>query len=98
MNKWQECGLEEIRKFEIPQVGTPYFGKVAPSVDAFGEPLRKNGAAVAATMPSVNARVRHLRSGKTGTVTYVASIGQCIAVGFDDGTVAMCEPKDLSVE
>ena len=57
-----------------------------------GLDMRKEAGAILKT----GGRVRHRRSGKLGTVKYAGtSGGQCIAVGFDDESVAMCDAKDL---
>ena len=57
-----------------------------------GLDMRKEAGAILKT----GGRVRHRRSGKLGTVKYAGTGGgQCIAVGFDDESVAMCEGKDL---
>jgi hypothetical protein len=41
--------------------------------------------------PTVGGRVRHLPSKQLGIVTHAGTgDGQCIAVGFDDGSVSLC--------
>jgi hypothetical protein len=90
-DKWAECGLSGAAG-----LGSNRFEKAAQELDGFGEPLRKNAREVESSFPSVGGRVRHVATGKTGTVTYMGvTEGQSVAVKFDDGSVALCKAKDL---
>ena len=98
-DKWAACGLSDA-----PSVKANHFEKAARDLDGFGEPLRKDARGVpirgavedGPAIPKVGGRVRHLPNGKTGTVAHMGTgAGQCIAVGFDDGSIALCEAKDL---
>ena len=98
-DKWAECGLSVATN-----VGSRHLEKAAQNLDGFGERLHKDARGVPIRgavedgpgIPKVGGRVRHLPSRKTGTVAHMGTgAGQCIAVGFDDGSIALCEAKDL---
>jgi hypothetical protein len=98
-DKWAECGLSSPAG-----LGSNRFGKAAQDLDGFGERLRKDARGVPIrgavedepAIRNVGGRFRHLPSGKTGTIAHMGTgQGQCIAVGFDDGSIALCESKDL---
>ena len=99
-DKWAECGLTEK-----PSFGSNSFEKAAQDFDGFGEPILKNTAGVPWGKPvrgtgennesatlNVGARVRHLTTGKLGTVR---TLGRSIEVGFYDGTIYFCDPDEL---
>ena len=82
--------------------------KVHAKVDAFGEPLEKNGAVIAALAAgaaeetrhplATGNRVKHRKSQMWGTVRHhnPSFSGRNIAVSWDDGSIGMCSADELS--
>jgi hypothetical protein len=103
-NTWAACGLEEIKQSDIPIVASTSVAKAVLDFDGFGERILKSAGGVPIrgtvenepAIPTVGGRVRHLPSKKIGIVTFAGTgEGQCIAVGFDDGSVCLCEAGEL---
>jgi hypothetical protein len=88
----------------------PRTHKLEKNVDAFGEPLNKNGAVIAALVSgaavesrhplATGTRVKHVKTQVCGTIRHHSGSfgGRTVAVSWDDGSIGMHRAEELSPE